>query len=122
MVGGGLRDPVEQGGFIFGNRNHDGVREAEPFDEFTLEAEATRAGMDDLDPHDALLARLGQQSPDLPSRDVQEGTDLVLRLGLVVVQLGDSHREQIFVHGILPSAHQPTREHAGAHVRAQMST
>jgi hypothetical protein len=122
MVGRRLCDALENRVLLVGNGDDHGIRETEPLCDFTLETETPGARMHDLDADDALLARLCVESSDLPPGHLEEGADLILRLGLVVVELGDSHGEQIVIHGILHSTHQRTREHAAAHPCAHMSS
>ncbi len=57
--------------------------------------------MNDLDPHDSAFLGLGQKTPDLPSRNAEQTTDLVLGLIFVVVELGHAHGKEFrcFVHG-----------------------
>ncbi len=76
----------------------DGIREAETLAQLALGGEPARAGVHDLDADDAALARLRQHAPRFPAGDAQQRTDLILRLVLVVVELGDTHRQQLVVH------------------------
>ena len=61
----------------------------------TLDRQATRARMQDLDADEAALLRLREQPPDLPPGEAQRLPDLVLRLVLFVVELGRPDREQL---------------------------
>ncbi len=63
--------------------------------ELSFEREAPGTGMDDLDAHEALLARLHEEPADLPSAHAEGEPDLVLRLACFVVEFGCFHGEDL---------------------------
>src|SRR5690606_25148705 len=68
-----------------------------------LRTETPGPRMHDLDAHDAVFPGLHEQPPDLPAGDAEKRSDLVLRLVLVVRELGDTDHQQFVIHGILLS-------------------
>src|SRR5690606_29054593 len=78
---------------IFARWDDDSIDETKALFEFALHAQPARAWVHDLDAHDTALARVAKKPPDFPPSHAEQRADLILRLVLVVVELGNAHGE-----------------------------